>query len=114
MSARLQDLQGTAVPGVPIDFALGGQTCTGVTNAAGVAACAISPSLAAGSYPLTVSFAGTSLLQPSRTSASFVVTREEAALAYSGDTNVAPGRTAPLAPSLPQYAQTALAGRAVG
>ena len=114
MSARLQDLQGTAVPGVPIDFALGGQTCTGLTNAAGLAGCAISPSLAAGTYPLIVSFAGTSLLQPSRTSASFVVTREEAALAYSGDTSVALGGTAHLAASLREDGQTAIAGRAVG
>src|SRR5256886_6544529 len=114
MSARLQDLQGSAVPDVPIDFALGGQTCTGVTNAAGGAACAISPSLAAGTYPLIASFAGTSLLQPSRTTASFAVTREEAALAYSGDTSVALGGTAHLAASLREDGQTAIAGRAVG
>jgi len=113
LSAHLHDLQGTPLPGVPLSFDLGGQRCTGLTNATGVAACAITPSVAAGTYPLTVSFAGTPLLQASGASASFVVTREETALAYTGDTTVAQGATAHLVAALREDGQAAIPGRAV-
>ena len=113
LSARLQDLPGNPIPGMALDFALGSQSCSGVTNAAGVAACAVSPSLAAGTYSLAVSFAGTALLLSSSASASFVVTQEEAVLAYTGDTSVALGGTAHLAGALREDGQAAIPGRAV-
>ena len=113
LSARLQGLQGTPIPGMPLSFALGSQSCGGTTNGGGVATCSISPSLAAGTYPLTVSFAGTSLLHASSASASFNVTHEETALAYSGDTIVAQGGTAHLVAGLREDGQAAIAGRTV-
>ena len=113
LSARLQDLQGTPIPDMPLRFALGGQSCAGTTNAGGVAACAITPSVAAGTYPLTVSFAGTSLFQASGASASFNVTREDSVLAYTGDTSVALGATAHLVATLREDGQTAIPGRAI-
>jgi Bacterial Ig-like domain (group 3) len=113
LTARLADLQGNPVAGMPVTFSLGGQSCAGTTNASGVAACAITPSLSAGTYPLTASFAGTSLLQASSASASFVVTHEETMLAYTGDTSVALGGTAHLVGALREDGQVAIPGRAI-
>ena len=75
LAATLVDLSvapAVAVSGVSLSFTLAGQTCAGTTDAAGTARCSLTPSVAAGAYPLVVSFAGTSALLP--TSASKLVT----------------------------------------
>ena len=64
------------------------QTCTATTDATGTATCSITPGEAAGSYPLTAMFAGDASFVASTGSATFVVTLEETALAYTGDTSV--------------------------
>lgn len=48
-----------AVPGQTLRFALGDVGCSGTTDAAGVASCAITPTAAAPAAPVTVTFAGT-------------------------------------------------------
>ena len=113
LSARLADQAGNPLATMPIAISLGSQTCTAVTNAAGVAACAITPSVVAGTYPMTASFAGTPLLLPSSASVPFVVTPEEAVLAYTGDTKVAQGGSALLVGALREDGQAPIPGRAV-
>ncbi len=113
LTAQLVDPSGNPLADMPLAFSLGSQACTALTNASGVAACAITPSVAAGTYPLTASFAGTSRLMSSSTSGSFAVTREEAVLAYTGDTSVALGGTAHLAGALREDGQAVILGRAV-
>jgi hypothetical protein len=75
----------------PVVFTLNGsETCTGTTNASGVASCPITPGEAAGNYTLSGSFAGDShlalQLQSSSNTANFVVTLEETWLTYTGGT----------------------------
>src|SRR5262249_16775269 len=53
------------ITGATIGFSLGGKTCTTTTDAKGTGSCSITPSVAAGSYPLTASFAGTGTFLPS-------------------------------------------------
>ena len=60
--ATLVDVSATpavAVPNATLHFALAGQTCTGTTDSTGTASCAITPHVAAGSYPLLADFLGT-------------------------------------------------------
>ena len=113
LSAQLADQAGHPLATMPIAIGLGSQTCTAVTNAAGVAACVITPSVAAGTYPLTASFAGTPLLLPSSVSVPFVVTPEEAVLAYTGDTKVAQGGSALMVGTLREDGRAPIPGRAV-
>ncbi len=56
-------------PNVPVgsatlQFSLNGQTCNAVTNGSGVAACLLPLPASAGTYPLTVSFAGDATRAP--------------------------------------------------
>lgn len=81
-----------SVTGAPIGsqnvtFVLNGvETCTGATNAAGVASCNITPNEPAGVYTLVATFAGSGNLLPSSDTTPFTVTREETVLVYTGDT----------------------------
>ena len=59
-----------AVSGASVTFTLAGQNCTATTNAAGVASCALTPAVAAGSYPLSANFSATSTLLASSASKS--------------------------------------------
>ncbi|MEO6795571.1 MAG: Ig-like domain repeat protein [Candidatus Dormibacter sp.] len=113
LSATLTEQSGHPIAGKPVAFSLGSQSCIGTTSAAGIAACAVSPSVAAGTYPLTASFAGTALLLPSFASVSFVINPEETGLAYTGATSVPLGGTAHVAGALREDGQAPIAGRAV-
>ncbi|MFL6208935.1 MAG: protease pro-enzyme activation domain-containing protein [Pyrinomonadaceae bacterium] len=65
LAATLADISTAPIDkvgGVPLNFSLAGQICTGTTDANGTAACTITPNVAAGSYQLEVTFAGTSAL----------------------------------------------------
>lgn len=77
-------LSGTTVPGQPVTLAVGSQTCTATTDAAGTASCQITPSdpPSGTPYPVTLTFAGaptgigTDAYSPTTdTSATFTVTR---------------------------------------
>jgi kumamolisin len=59
-----------AVPGATIQFTLGASHCAAITNAGGVATCAVTPSTA-GLAPLMAAFAGTSQLVASSASVGF-------------------------------------------
>lgn len=112
---RLTDVTDGGVPvsGRSLTFSLGSQSCTGVSDATGVAACAITPTAARGTYTLTARFDADAAYNGSTTTSDFVVTPEETTLAYSGDTLVARGATVRLAGVLKEDDTTAIAGRTV-
>lgn len=113
VAATLSDSAGPIV-GAPVTFTLNGtETCTGTTNAAGSASCAITPGEPAGSYPLTASFPGTPTDLPSSASATFTVTREETTLTYTGPTKAANGQPLTLSGVLTEDGATAISGRSV-
>lgn len=63
LTAGLQDLSARpvgAVAGATVIFKLAGRSCSAVTDNTGAASCSVTPTVAAGSYPLTASFAGAS------------------------------------------------------
>jgi streptogramin lyase len=100
--------------GQSVSFALNGtDTCTGVTDVAGHAACALTPSEQSGSYSLLASFAGTDLFPGSSTSTSFSVSVEESAITLTSSALVANGLSASLAATLTEDGKRPIAGRAV-
>ncbi len=84
LSATLTSaLTGQPIAGASVALGLGAQSCAAVTTATGAASCAITPSVAAGIYPVTAAFAGNSAFDPSSASASFTVTKEQTTIAVS-------------------------------
>jgi hypothetical protein len=92
-SATLVDpVSATPIGGKPVTFTLGsGDTCTDTTNSSGFASCTITPTQAAGSYTLAVSFGPDSDYQDASTSASFAISKEETTVTYSGPTVILAG-----------------------
>jgi hypothetical protein len=92
LSARLT-LSGTSSPvaGQTVTFTIGTQSCTGVTNASGVASCTIVLNQIPGPYTVTASFAGSGLFQASSASAPFTITKEETTTTYTGPKVIANG-----------------------
>src|SRR5207245_9053473 len=88
-------------------------SCTGQTDAQGVASCSLAPEVASGSYALTVAFAGNDNFQASSASTTFAVLQEETKLAYTGDTSLRNGTAAHLSAVLTEDGSTQLAGRAL-
>lgn len=80
-----------AVAGKNVIFALGTDTCTGVTNAAGRASCALRVTRIPGLHTLTASFAGDSIYSSAGATTSFTVTREETTLTFTGPTVILAG-----------------------
>jgi hypothetical protein len=114
LSATLT-LSGTTSPvaGQTITFTIGTQSCTGVTNATGVAQCTLVLNQVPGPYTVTASFAGAGLFQASSASAPFTITREETTLTYTGDTVIANNTTAHLSAVLLEDGVVPIAGRTV-
>ncbi len=122
VSATLTNLTtSSGVPGEPVTFTLNGiQTCTGTTDANGVASCSLIPNEPAASYSLTASFAGDTKPLPqllaANGSATFVVTLEETSLAYTGSTSAVNGSSMTMSGVLSTddpASGTPLAGRSV-
>jgi FtsP/CotA-like multicopper oxidase with cupredoxin domain len=65
MSALLLEDDTPPVVGRTVDFTLGAQACSGVTNAGGVASCVIPVASVLGSVPITAAFAGDAYYLPS-------------------------------------------------
>ncbi len=109
---------GQPVANEPVTLTLGGsQTCTARTSAAGVASCTITPTEAAGSYPLGGSFAGDSSTGPQLLSSSgtntFVVTTAPSTVAYTGTSVVVSGSPTTLSGTLTTPGGTPLSGQPV-
>ena len=108
LSAKLVDSNGAAISGQTIIFTLDGQSCSGTTNATGVASCSITPNEAAGSYPLTANFAGTAKYLPSSASGTFIVTLEDSSVSSTTTLQVfAQGGSATLSSTLTDPASAA-------
>jgi kumamolisin len=83
---------GDPIAGETLMFTLGAASCSGVTNGSGSASCSLTPADAAGSYSLKVSFAGDEpLYEPTSTTASFTIAKEETTVAYTGPTVILAG-----------------------
>lgn len=80
LSATLTDDLGTPLTGRTVTFTLGSQTCSGTTNDAGVASCAIVVSQTPGTYPISATFSQDLLNRASSDTSSFAVTREQTTL----------------------------------
>jgi hypothetical protein len=113
VAATLTDDQGP-LPGRTVAFVLNGsETCSATTNASGAASCSLTPHEAAGSYPLSVSFAGDATHLGASASATFVVTLEETTLTYTGPTRTANGQSLTLSGVLREDGLTPIPGRTV-
>jgi hypothetical protein len=74
LSAILTDDSGRALPGMTVTFTLGTQSCSGVTNATGVATCTIAKLVQkTGAYTLTSKYAGNGDYLATTTNTAFVV-----------------------------------------
>lgn len=80
------------VVGRTVNFTLGAQACSGVTNASGVASCVVAVSSALGSVPITATFAGDAYYLPSADADTAIVFAFPASGAFVvGDSSVAAG-----------------------
>jgi FtsP/CotA-like multicopper oxidase with cupredoxin domain len=73
LSGRLLEDDGPAVAGRTVNFAIGAQACSGVTNAGGIASCSVVVSSALGPQTVTSTFAGDAFYLPSSDSDSVIV-----------------------------------------
>lgn len=78
----------------------GAENCTATTDATGKVSCPITPGEAAGTYTLAGSFAADADFLASTGSANFIVTLEETALSYTGDTTAINGQAMTLSGKL--------------
>ena len=80
---------GDPIPAETLNFSLGAESCSGVTDPSGVAHCSVTPLDNPGSYSVTVSFGGDEpVYEPSSSSTPFTVNQEESTLSYSGPLTV--------------------------
>ena len=111
VAATLTDNLGP-IAGQSVTFKLNGaETCTGTTNASGVASCTLTPGEAAGSYTLTASFAGSASDLGSAASSTFAVNHEETTVTYTGPAKAANGVPLTLSGVLKEDGTTPIAGR---
>lgn len=87
LRARLTYTTGGApIPGATVQFALAGTPgCSAVTDAAGEAACTVTPQAPSGSRTLTASYAGDTVRHASTVSTSYEVKRKPTTLTWTGD-----------------------------
>ncbi len=119
VQARLTSTGGAPVVNETVTFTLGSGSsapaCLAMTDAAGTAACLITPSQAAGQVTLAATFAGDASFGGSSASTTFTVTKEETTLTFTAGspTLIANGQPATFAAALKEDGTTAISGRAV-
>jgi hypothetical protein len=93
LQATLTDtLSGMPLAAENVDFALGTQTASAITNGGGIASTTLAVDQAPASVPVGASFAGDGTYLPSSdTTHSFTITREETSLAFTGPTVILTG-----------------------
>ena len=102
------------VPGQPLTFTLGSQTCTATTDATGTGSCTVTIGQPAGSVPLSVQFAGVPpLLLPSTASGSFTIEKAPTRLAYGWPTSGKKGTSVTVSATLTSTGGVPVAGRNV-
>lgn len=72
LSARLEEVGGGAISGRTVTLGVGGQTCQGTTDAAGIASCNVTP-VGGGMQAISGSFSGDTQYQTSSTSGQFEI-----------------------------------------
>lgn len=111
----VSDDPATALGGASVSFSLGTQTCAATSDASGRASCEVVAPATAGSYPLSVSYAGDDRHVASADRRSFEATSARpTSLAYTGDTTLTAGSAGQLSATLTLVAGGPLAGRTVG
>jgi len=114
LSATLTNtFNGLPVQGAALTFSLNGQSCNATTDVSGKASCNITPNEPAGSYPLTVHYAGTEQLEPADFAGTFVVKHEETTLVYTGPTLLAQNMSNTFTALLREDGVVPIAGRTV-
>jgi hypothetical protein len=78
-----------ALAGETLTFAVGVDTCAGVTDVFGIAACSTVLTQVPGAYMVTATFAGSAQYEPSSDSAPFEILKETTILTYTGPTLIA-------------------------
>jgi subtilisin len=91
LSATLKRPGGAAIAGASISFTVNGQITTVTTNASGVASVTSTAPATAGTYAISVVFAGDASFNSASASKNLVVSRPVTALAYTGTTSAARG-----------------------
>jgi hypothetical protein len=92
LSGLLLEDDGPPVVGRTVDFTLGAQACSGVTNAGGTASCVIPVASVLGSVPITANFAGDAFYLPSSdTDTAIVFAFPSRGVFVIGDTSAAAG-----------------------
>src|SRR3989441_5847188 len=118
LTAQLADAStnpSTPLANQSVSFTLGTQTCSGLTDQAGNAACTLVPNQAAGTVPLTATFSppAASPFRGSSAAISFTVTLEEAVIQYTGPSLIANSRGVTLSAVLKEDGAAPITGRTV-
>lgn len=111
LSAVLSNQRGRGVAGQIVNIALGDQTCTAITAGDGTAACRVTLTQAPGAYTVTAAFPGSDGLSPSRATAPFAISREEASLAITSSPAIGPGD--PVSATLLEDGLAPIVGRSI-
>jgi hypothetical protein len=105
------------IPGARIQFTLGlgggTQTCTGTTNASGVATCVLTPTQKSGPTTLTLRYLGDHGNAASSNFVAFTVQHQATQVAYTGPKRIANGTPANLSGTLREQNGPPIAGRKV-
>jgi hypothetical protein len=114
LGASLVDEYGQTVNARTITFAVGTDgPFSALTNSSGIASKTYTPTLAAGPYTGSSSFAGDALYNPSSSSNAFVVAKKATSTSYTGATTGGPNKTVVLSAVLVDATGKPLGGRTV-
>ena len=102
-----------ALAGEILTFAVGVDSCSGLTDAFGVASCTTALASVPGLYTATATFAGSSQYEASSGSAAFEVLKETTLLSYTGPTIIANNLPITLSAVLTEDDGPAVVGRTV-
>ena len=85
LSAKLiNNLNSQGVSGKTLSFALGAESCSGVTDATGSASCSVTPLDVPGPYLVNATFSGDAAYEPSGAVTPFTVDRDDTLVTYTG------------------------------
>jgi hypothetical protein len=114
LSGSLTDEFGNAVAGRILSFSYNGAFAGSASaNSSGVASYSFVPTLAAGTYPVSATFAGDSLYQGATGAGTYVEARKATSVTYTGALAGGPNKTVTLSAVLKDATGTALANRTV-
>ncbi len=102
---------GRSIAGRTIDFSVGSESCSAVTDGNGRATCPVTPIEAAGPFTVSAAFAGDGNDLASSDSTAFQVTKEETTTTYTGPTVIAQGHPVTLSGQLLEDGTVPIAGR---